>query len=80
MRKCVIFVKFARFESSCVSCFEVYTIYNILGCPCGLEHGRMNSQNESFVDLIQKFPEWSTQDVEENLVHALPVLLISFKC
>jgi hypothetical protein len=80
MHKKVVFVKFARFESSCVCCFKVYTIYNNLDCPCGLERGRMNSQNESFVDLIEKFPEWSTQNVEENLAHSLSVLSISFKC
>jgi hypothetical protein len=61
------------------SCFKVYIIYNILDCLCGLGHGRMSSQNESFVDLIEKFPGWSTQDVEENLAQTLPVLLISFE-
>jgi len=40
----------------------------------------MTSQNESFFDLVEKLAEWSTQDVEEHLVHTLPVLLISFAC
>lgn len=40
----------------------------------------MSSQNESFFNLLEKLPDWSTQDVEENLAHTLPVLLISFPC
>jgi len=40
----------------------------------------MTSQSESFFDLVEKLAEWSTQDVEEHLVHTLPVLLISFAC
>ncbi|GFG33844.1 hypothetical protein Cfor_12804 [Coptotermes formosanus] len=38
----------------------------------------MSSPNQSCVDLLEKLPKWSTQEVEENLAHALPVLLISF--
>jgi hypothetical protein len=40
----------------------------------------MNAENELFVDFIQKFPEWSAQDVEQNTTRTLSVLWISFKC
>ncbi|PSN33284.1 hypothetical protein C0J52_20683 [Blattella germanica] len=41
----------------------------------------MSSQNkESFHDIMGKLSDWSTQEIEENLEYALPVLLSVLKC